>query len=343
MYPQSNNIKLNPSAALKRSNTVSLLQSPFNRRTVSNVSEEKTTNLNSVQNVNIPTTASSANGPVDDKTKEDATKASKKGAFLKKALSNLKIPGTKKAAKKELTIGPPTDFTSLCQITDYSKQGNASILATEENAGELDPESDASLVVREHTSGKDEPNDDEWSLAINGQDEPMEQLSFHPEFTELPIVDCHEPGEQFYYNFPIPTSLPDGTEKSTKPKKPPRSGYLQPSLSKLTMEREHEISLNKLPELGPLPTPPEKLSQEGTPIEPPPTSLDVTSDKNKSEEVSPEEHIYMVTTPDSDDPKENNFKLDKPLRKPKPDVPSRPNTLKLKPKVPNRPVFLVSI
>jgi hypothetical protein len=353
MFPRNHNTKTNSPIALKRSLTVSLLQSPFSRRPVESLSKDKTSSENSAQNSNFtPATVSSAE-PVDEKNKEDTTKASKTGAFFKKALSNLKIPGTKKAAKKELTISPPTDFTSLYQTrltTDYSnrEQKTVSFLATDDNYGEI-ADSDASAVMCEPAAEEAEPNNDECELTTEDPEESMGQLSFHPEFTELPIVDAHQQDEQFYYNFPISQTLVDGTEKLSMPKKPPRSGYLQPSLSLLTKEREEEISLNKLPELGPLPTPPEGPSRQEAPnasaITTPESDAPTfpTTDKNKSVVITPEDHIYSVTTPDSDDQNENNGKVNKPLRKPKPEVPRRPSTLKFKPKVPNRPVFQVSM
>ena len=350
MFPHTNNTKTNSPMALKRSHTVSLLQSPFNRRPVDSISQKKTGSGNSAQNSNNRATTLPSCEPADEKNKDDATKASKKGAFLKKALSNLKLPGTKKAAKKELTIGPPSDFTSLYQTgmtTDYSnrEQDTISSLTSDDTCDEP-VDCDSSAVVGEPAEKECKLEKDEWELIIEDPEEPMEQLSFHPEFTELPFADISPADEQFYYNFPI--SHADSAEKVPTPKKPPRSGYLQPSLSQLTKEREEEISRNIAPELGPLPTPPEGKSRLGTPnssvISTPESDAPTlpTIDKNWSVGVTPEDTSYSVTTPESEK-KQNNCKVEKPSRKPKPEVPCRPSTLKLKPKVPNRPVLQVSI
>ena len=353
MFPRDRNTNTNSPTALKRSLTVSLLQSPFSRRPVNSLREEKTSNQNSVQNSNVPPTLPSGE-QVGEKNKEDTKKALKTGAFLKKALSNLKIPGTKKAAKKELTISPPSDFTSLYQTrftTDYSnrEQKTVSFLATDDNCGEH-VDSDASAVMCESSAEETKTSKDECELTTEDLEEPIEQLSFHPEFTGLPIMDIDQPNvEQFYYNFPISQAVVNGTETMSTPKKPPRSGYVQPSLSQLTKEREEEISLNKLPELGPLPTPPEGGSRQETPNASPNTTPESdartvpTTDRTKSDVVIPEDHIYSVTTPDFDDQKEDDGKVNKPSTKPKPEVPRRPSTLKFKPKVPNRPVFQVSM
>ncbi|XP_028402298.1 flocculation protein FLO11-like [Dendronephthya gigantea] len=326
MFPRGNTDPSSP-MELKRSMTVSLLQSPFNRRPVESLCEEKTGSENSVEN----STTFSSIEPNDEKSKEDTAKASKTSAFFKKALSTLKIPGTKKTTKKELAISPPSDFTSLYQTrltTDYSnrEQKTISYFATDDIAGESAVE-----VV--------EPDNVECEPTTKDPEEPMEQLSFHPEFTGLPLVDTDHPGDRLYYNFPISPSLVDTTEKLPVPRKPPRSGYVQPSLSQLTKEREEEISLNKIPELGPLPTPPDGSgSSSASPIQTPECearTLKITA-KDRSGEVTPEDHIYSVTTPDSDDQKES---IGKVLGKPKPEVPRRPSTLKLKPKIPNRPVL----
>lgn len=349
MFPQTNSTKPNSPMALKRSHTVSLLQSPFNRRPVDSIGH-KTGSGNSAQNLNNPPITLPSGESIDEKSKEDATKASKKSAFLKKALSNLKIPGTKKAVKKELTIGPPSDFTSLYQTgitTDYSnrEQEIVSSLADDDNCGEQ-ADCDSSVVIDEPAAKESKLKKDEWELIMEDPEEPIEQLSFHPEFTELPMVDINPTDEQFYYNFPI--SHADGAEKVPTPKKPPRSGYLQPSLSQLTKEREEEISRNIAPELGPLPTPPGGTSRQGTPtssvISTPESDAPAlpTIDKNRSVGVTPEDPAYSAITPESDR-KQNNGKVEKPSRRSKPEVPCRPSTLKLKPKVPNRPVLQVSI
>lgn len=345
MFPHANSTKQCSPMALKRSHTVSLLQSPFHRRPVDSVGRG-----NPAQNLNNPPKTLSTSEPVEEKSKDDATKASKKGAFLKKALSNLKIPGTKKATKRELTIGPPSDFTSLYKTgltTEFSngEQETVLSLASDDNCGDR-IDRDSSAVVGERAANEGKSKKDEWEQLMEDPEEPMEQLSFHPEFTELPIIDVNPADEQFYYNFPI--SHADGTEKVPTPKKPPRSGYLLPSLSQLTKDREEEISRNIAPELGPLPTPPEATSRPETPsasvISTPDSDGPALStlDKNKSVVVTPEDPANTVTTPESENKKENNGKVEKPSRKPKPEVPCRPSTLKLKPKVPNRPVFQVS-
>ena len=333
----------NSPTALKRSLTVSLLQSPFVRRPVNSFCEEKTGNENSVQNLSTAQKLSSGE-QYDEKNREDTKKALKTGKFFKKALSNLKIPGTKKAAKKELTISPPSDFTSLYETGDYSNRGQktVSFLARDDNCGEL-ADSKASAVMCESSTQEDKPNNDDCELTTEDTDKPMEQLSFHPEFTKFPIIDVNEPVEQFYYNFPISQTVVNGTEKLATPKKPPRSAYLQPSLSQLTKEREEEIDLKKLPELGPLPPSPEGSLCQGTPKTPESIAPTFSTVDKISDCTTTEDHIYSLTTPDSDDQKENDAKSDKPQRKPKPQVPRRPSTLKFKPKVPNRPVLQVSM
>lgn len=339
MFPRGNTDPSSP-MALKRSMTVSLSQSPFNRRTVNSLCEETTGSENSVEN---PTTLSPIE-PNDEKSKEDTAKASKKSAFFKKALSTLKIPGTKKATKKEFTISPPSDFTSLYQTrltTDYSnrEQKTLSYLATDDNDNAGEPAgSDVSTLRSESAVEVVEPDDEECKPTTDDSEEAMEQLSFHPEFTEVPVVDADHPGERFYYNFPISHALHNAKEKVPVPKKPPRSGYVQPSLSQLTKEREEEISLNILPELGPLPTPPEGSgSSNASPIPTPECDETKTTYKDKSSFVTPQDHIYHVTKPESDDRKNTH----NTMRKSKPEVPRRPNTLKFKPKVPNRPALPV--
>jgi hypothetical protein len=345
MFPRNRSKNSNSPTALKRSLTISLLQSPFIRRPVNSVCEGKIENENSLANSNIPQKLSSGE-QYDEKNKEDTKKALKTGAFFKKALSNLKIPGTKKAAKKELTISAPSDFTSLYQTRltgDYSNRGQkaVSFLAQDDNCGEI-VDSEVSTVICESHSEEAKPDVHECQPA----EDTDEQLSFHPEFTELPVIDVDQPCEQFYYNLPVSQAVGDGTEKLSTPKKPPRSGYLQPSLSQITKEREEEITLNKLPELGPLPPPPEKESCQETPndstVKTPDSNAPTIQTTDKmSEFATPEDHIYSITSPDSDDRKENKF--DKPVKKPKPAVPRRPSALKFKPKVPNRPALQVSM
>lgn len=345
MFLSDHNTKCNSPTALKRSLTVSLLQSPFIRgRPVLCVDEEKNANKSTVENAGAPSATVPSGDSMD--VKNEGAKTSKTGAFLKKALSNLKIPGTKKTTKRELAISSPSDFTSLCQTrltTDFStrEQKAVSFLVTDDNCSET-IDSDVSAVVSEPGTEEAQDNKRDCEQNTESSDEAIEDLSFHPEFTEAPPIDPDKVDEQFYYNLPMQQPAVESTEKMATPKKPPRSGYLQPSMSQLTKDREEEISLNVLPELGPLPTPPESSSREDMPNESTVVTPDSDAPADKSIVVSSlEDHIYTVTTPDSDE-SGNRIEKSLALRKPKPEVPRRPSTLKFRPKVPNRPLLPVS-
>lgn len=278
---------------LKRSLTVSVLSSPTNRSPLGgNFNEDSPPDAqNCLQVSSIPPTALT-NGSTSQQTevdcrpiqpKDDTTKSgsSRTSAFFAKsnnvlkALISLKKPGTKKPAKKELVIGPPTDFTSLygSRVTaDYTERERKTV-----------------------------------SFVDNG--EYGEKVESSPE----PCTEAAEDAdEQVYHNFPISQAI-DSPEQLLSPTKPPRrfttsEGYLEPSTSQRTKEQEDEISQNKLPELGPLPSPPALQSPVG---------------KDAPTKESPGAGTKVLT----------NGEAEKPATKPKPAVPRRPESLKLGPKI----------
>lgn len=237
---------------LKRSNTIALLQSPFLRIPVQKINGRSLDNQGMVQVTSSTSETGTGDSPlseishtglvVDGKPvppKEDAAKSgpSKTGAFFaksnvfKKALITFKKPVTKKQARKELVISPPMNFTNLCQ-----------------------PRQNADFETRE-----------EKTVSFLGNGDPGER-SCPDADPKTEMVDQQD--EQVYHNFPISQAV-DNPEEQLSPTKPPRTfttsfkyktnchhGYLEPSTSQQTKDQEDEISQNKLPALGPLPSPP---------------------------------------------------------------------------------------
>lgn len=237
---------------------------------------------------NLPSSQTGQTGLVENEKsvqpKEDASKSSssKSGVFFAKSNVFKKVfmkkAGTKKQAKKELVISSPTDFASMNQskyTVDYEYRGRKCVSFVDD--GECDKRESA------HIDAKAEKVDEE--------------------------------DEQFYHNFPLSHAV-DSPEKPLSPKKPLRNlstldskdpvchdGYLEPCTSQHTKDREDEINQNKLPALGPLPSPP----AESTPVTEHAPTLVTTGQDTKVGGVS-----------------------QKPVMKVKPALPRRPQSLKLK-------------
>ena len=231
---------------------------------------------------NLPSSQTGQTGLVKNEKsvqpKEDTSKSSKSGVFFAKSNVFKKVfmkkTGAKKQARKEIVISSPTDFASMNQsrvTVDYEYRRRKCVSFVDD--GERDERESA------HVDAKVEKVDEE--------------------------------DEQFYHNFPLSHAI-DSPEKPLSPKKPPRTdsktpmcqdGYLEPCTSQLTKNREDEISQNKSPALGPLPSPPAESS--------PAT-----------------EHVPTSVTAGQDTKVDGQCQ--KPVMKVKPALPRRPQSLKLK-------------
>ena len=294
MYPRPQQPNSLSPKALKRSNTVAVLFSPFGRMQVEAIEDPALITRNSAQDrsasssSNLSSSQTGQTGLVKNaksvQPKEDTPKSSSSKSAVFFAKSNvfkkvfMKKTGAKKLAKKDIVISLPTDFASMNQsrdTVDYEYRRRKCVSFVDD--GERDERESAHVDAR--------------------------------------VGKVDEEDEQFYHNFPLSHAI-DCPENPLSPKKPPRTlssadsedpmcqdGYLEPCTSQRTKEREDEISQNKSPALGPLPSPPAESS--------PAT-----------------EHVPTLVTAGQDTKVDSQCQ--KPVMKVKPALPRRPQSLKLK-------------